>query len=267
LEVSTVDGVIEFVESRYLHVTSVVGVTNGGELSSLMVKESDVAILGIAQVSNVVSSLERGVSSSLVGEVLETGEVHQESSWASIWVESSWHNLGVSVVDEVTKLVVSWDLHLSILNSIGNSWELSVLLVVEHGLWVLTSGQVVDLVLTSEAHNGILVEIVKLGEVHEHELGWWSIRVEGSWHNLGVSIVGEILEFVISWDLHLSILDGVGNSGELTILLVVEHGLGVFTSGQVVDLVLTSESHNGILVKVVEWSEVDEHFEGCKVFV
>ena len=72
-----------------------------------MVKESDVAILGIAQVSNVVSSLERGVSSSLVGEVLETGEVHQESSWASIWVESSWHNLGVSVVDEVTKLVVS----------------------------------------------------------------------------------------------------------------------------------------------------------------
>jgi hypothetical protein len=61
---------------------------------------------------------------------------------------------------------------LSILNSVGNSGELSVLVVVEHSLGILTSGQVVDLVLTSEAHNGILVEVVELGEVHEHELGW-----------------------------------------------------------------------------------------------
>ena len=72
-----------------------------------MVKESDVAILGIAQVSDVVSSLESSVSTSLVGEVLEGSKVHQESSWASIWVESSWHDLGVSVVDEITELMVS----------------------------------------------------------------------------------------------------------------------------------------------------------------
>ena len=47
-EISTVYGVIEFMESGYAHITSIISVSNGDELSSLMVKELDIAIFGIA---------------------------------------------------------------------------------------------------------------------------------------------------------------------------------------------------------------------------
>jgi len=194
-----------------VHVTHVVGVSNSEELSTLMVKEFDVTILGVSQVLDGMSSLERGITTSLVLKVVEVSKVlklnnveFHKLNWASIWVEGSWSSNKVSTVLGVIKLMISCDMHVTHVVSVSNSDKLSSLMVKEFDIAVLGVGEVLDGVSSLEGSisSGLILKVVEVSEILEvnnvkfHKLGWGSIWVEGSWHNLSVSVVGEVLEFV-----------------------------------------------------------------------
>jgi len=194
-----------------VHVTHVVGVSTSDELSTLMVKEFDVTILGVSQVLDGMSSLERGITTSLVLKVVEVSKVlklnnveFHKLNWASIWVEGSWSSNKVSTVLGVIKLMISCDMHVTHVVSVSNSDKLSSLMVKEFDIAVLGVGEVLDGVSSLEGSisSGLILKVVEVSEILEvnnvkfHKLGWGSIWVEGSWHNLSVSVVGEVLEFV-----------------------------------------------------------------------
>jgi len=58
LDGSTVGEVVVLMVSSNLHVTHVVGVSNGDESSEFVIKEDNVTLSGIAEVLDLMSSLE-----------------------------------------------------------------------------------------------------------------------------------------------------------------------------------------------------------------
>ena len=93
-KVSCVGCIFELMVALDGHVSSlgIAGVSDGDELSSLMVVELNIAVFSIADVLYGMGSGELGIATFSVGEVVELSEVEEESflDWLSVFVEFSW---------------------------------------------------------------------------------------------------------------------------------------------------------------------------------
>lgn len=76
--------------------------------------------------------------------------------------------MGLSVVDVVSKLMVSLDLHHTVVLSVGNLGSETTGMVVEHGLRLGTSNEIVDTMLSCERHLLVLLDVLELSEVKKH---------------------------------------------------------------------------------------------------
>lgn len=206
-----------------------------------------------------------------IAVVVEGSKVHEY--WVTLGIESSSHNFSLSIVGELVKWVVSCNIHGTSIDGVHNGGSLTTGMIMEVGCRFSTSVDVLDQMGTSNVHLGILLNIVELSKVLKIlfikfkvsikllETNNITLSIELSGHDDSLSIVGIIVEFVVSLDLHLSSIDGVTNSWELTISHIVELGLRPESSVEIVYKMSSSESHLGVLWNVVELSKVEKHWD------